>query len=80
MLLRNIWNIDHVSALQLFNFLSGCRFQVPVNQRRAASGNFAAKVRQFSFQVCVSVIPHVAFAIKFLKVEYFFNSYKNTKF
>ncbi|KAL5052863.1 hypothetical protein RYX36_033545 [Vicia faba] len=41
--LRNIWNIYHVSATQLFNILSGCRFQVPVNQRRAASGGFAAK-------------------------------------
>ncbi|XP_061365206.1 uncharacterized protein LOC133308584 [Gastrolobium bilobum] len=33
----------HVSGLQLFYFLFGCRFHVPVSQRWAASGGFAAK-------------------------------------
>lgn len=48
---RNTWNIDLVSAFQLLYFLSGCRFHTPVNQRRAASGGFTAKVQQFPFLV-----------------------------
>lgn len=46
--LGNIWNIYLVSALQLFYFLSGCRFHVHANQRRVAGGGFSAKVWQFS--------------------------------
>lgn len=41
--LGNIWNIYLVSALQLFYFLSGCRFHVHANQRRVAGGGFSAK-------------------------------------
>jgi hypothetical protein len=62
--------IYHVSALQLFCFLSGCRFHVPVNQKRAASGGFVAKVRQFSFLVlCLYSSCMLNFVIKILRVE-----------
>lgn len=44
-------------------FFSGCRFQVPVGQRRAANGGFAAKVFLYWFCVCFLALYDV-FKIK----------------
>jgi len=66
--LGNIWNIYLVSALQLFYFLSGCRFHVHANQRRAAGGGFSAKVWQFSFLLMCLLSLYVAFVIKNLLI------------
>lgn len=42
---------------------SGCRFRVPVDQRRAANGGFAAKVFLYWFCVCFLALYDV-FKIK----------------